>query len=243
MKYIFVLILLFNTINCYSQLYIEDKQFELGKYDCLWISTNDSNIKDLQDIIIDGYFKISNPYLFYPEQFDSPNNFKMTDYSLSKINDSIYTFNLVLSFVEDDPFSDILFYLCGYALAGNDSICDIDFTDIRINKQGIESFTGKINIITENHSIPYIRMPELNARINPVIAGELIFDAVLWQDSDLSFEVYDIIGNIKQLDNFSSIKTGENQFVLTTNELSSGIYNILMHTNHGTAMERVLLIK
>jgi hypothetical protein len=243
MKYIIIVFFLCNTFYASSQFYIEDKEMLLSNYDCLWVSSKDSTIKELKEITCKGLLKISDPYLFYPERFEVSESYQLIDQSLTRMSDSVYSFNLELVFIKEDPFSDIVFYLCGYALAGSDSICSISFEDVELNGININNFSGKIIIQTQNNSIPYIRMPKLKALTNPILADEVIFQAILWQDTDLIFEVFDITGRIRQLLRINGKNNGESKITLSFDELSSGVYNILMHTNHGTAIERILLIK
>jgi hypothetical protein len=243
MKIFTYLFLFFNAIIGYAQLYIDDKQFDLGSYDCLWISSEDSIINSFKVLEIRGRFKLSDQYLFYPERFISSENYVLTDQSLFRVNDSLYSFNFDLTILEDDPFSDILFYLCGYALADRDSICFVKFYDISINDVTFEDFTGRIIIKTENGSIPYIRMPQLKVLENPVSANEIMVEAILWQDSDVSFFVYDITGKLMNLDKYEGINAGKRQFNLNIGHLSSGVYIIIMYTDHGSTSERFLLHK
>jgi hypothetical protein len=243
MKLFTFLLLFCNTFVGYAQLYVEDKEFDLGSYDCLWISSDDSTINSFRNLEIRGKFKLSDQYLFYPERFISSENYVLTEQSLLKVNDSLYSFNIDLSIIEDNPFSDILFYLCGYALAGRDSICYLEFSDFTINDKIIDDFNGKIIIKTENNSIPYIRMPQLKVLENPVSTTEIMLEAVLWQDSDVSFFVYDIEGRLMDLEKFEGINAGKRQFNINIGHLSSGVYIIIMRTDHGSSSERFLLHK
>jgi len=243
MKFLTFFVVFFNALIGYAQLNIEDKEIDLGSYDCLWISSDDSTLNSQRNLDIVGKFLLSDHYLFYPERFESPDNYLLTDHSLIKESDSTYSFRLVLSYVKDDPFSNILFYLCGYALAGSDSICYVEFSEVRINDVPNNNFAGRIIIKTENSSIPYVRMPQLKVVVSPVEASEIILEVILWQSSDVRFEIYDVSGKIMKLEKFEGIGAGNKSFNLNIEHLSSGVYNILMITNHGQSSERFLLIK
>ncbi len=242
MKYIISIFFIFSTL-CHAQLFIEDKQTELGEYDCLWINTIDDSIKMLDVMTINGYFVLSDHFLFYPVAFDTPSNMKIIDQNLININDSAYSFSISLSKVNEDPFSDILFYLCGYTLAGRDSLCYIDFSGMLLNGKTIDDFKGKIHINTENGTIPYYRMPELIIKGNPALQNEMKVAIYLWEDSDISFELYDMSGNNIKLIEYNDLRYGKTELTIDINQLSSGFYYLLMKTDNSTITERFVLIK
>ena len=203
MYIILTFILLSN--ESFSQLYAEQKEIELGDYGCLWISSQSNEIKNLNQLRIKGEFTIDDIYIYFPEEFDVPSNYNLISQALQRNDDSLFSFELEIEKIRDDPFSDIIFYLCGYTLAGRDSICNIIFDNLQINDIDIEDIQTKILINSENHSIPYIRLADFSVLNNPVESSEIILNVKLWQDTDIVVSIFSYNYQLIKKMDFSSI--------------------------------------
>lgn len=246
MKYIlFILFFILYTDLCYSQLIADQKEIKLGDYGCLWISTQNNEIKDLNELRINGRIEIDDIYLYFPEKFDVPSNYNIISQSLERDEDLQFSFSIEIKKEQDDPFSDNIFYLCGNALAGKDSICNITFIDIRINNIEIEDFQTKVLIESENHSIPYIRyqnnQPEFRIMNNPVQTTNIYLNLLLFETSDIQFYIYNIIGECVYNKYLLDVSKYTDQIILDDVFLASGVYYLAMKIND-TAITRNLII-
>lgn len=244
MKYmflIFVFILISN--DSFSQLFAEQKEIDLGDYGCLWISSKSNEIKELNRLRIKGRFAIDDTFIYNPEEFDVPSNYNIISQSLIRDDYGLFSFEMEIEKIRNDPFSDIIFYLCGYTLAGKDSICNIEFISMNINDIGIEDFQTNILIRSENHSIPYIRLANFNVLNNPAETSELVLNLKLWQDTDIIVSLFYYNNQLVKEERFFSISKNTKQLILNINDLTSGLYIIMMKTNHGIITKRFIVLK
>lgn len=214
------------------------------------VSTDDS--ASYRSFEISGYFKLSNPTVFYPENFaivdtlGQVDNIDLHNVNLLRLNDSIYEFKIFLSFHGQAQDYSTYLYLDGTALAGSDSICLVYFDSLVVNNKPNDAAIGTVITESIGTPLPYVRFAVLEPNYpNPVNIGQTTSWAYkIDKNSDVKFYIYDNAGQRKQIGYYPNQSKGVHVFKYTPEfYMCAGGYLIVMETNSGVQTDHFMIIK
>ncbi len=242
------LLLLFPTLIC-GQFQAAEGYGLVGEKICITISFPDSIITGHTNagaiVYISGDFHLSNPTVFYPENFTTSAGYSMIDSSITRLSDSTYTF--IISFRIDENIIDtVVFNFCGEALAGSDSVCILTFSGLALNNEPAQDFDATVRISTIAGTIPYIQFPRItNIYPNPAEAGEsFIVQYYSYKKADIKFYLINVVRQEELIANFKSVEQGPSEFTYMTGQgFAAGAYWIIMITEMGFDFKGVIIIK
>ncbi len=180
---------------------------------------------------ISGQLLLSNPTVFYPEEF-----LKAESVVLKRENDSVYSF----SFSARDTI-----FLKGEALAGSDSVCEISFKNVTIDGISVSDFKGIIITESIGAPLPYIRFASLEEGFpNPAARGETITWAYrLDKASNVTFGFYTLLGKEILLKDLGEQTATIHTFSLTPDvDFAAGVYWVRLITNSGESLQQMMVI-
>lgn len=190
--------------------------------------------------------KVSNPSVAYLDEIVEA-DYKIGSSILTRINDSIYT--VKLTFAGDVPEFEQnkkLFKILGTALAGNDSLCYIDFKNIQFGEINIEDLRCTLISKTGEHYIRYIRNPQLR-EIYPIPAisnKELKCTFTIDNNSDVELSIFDVSGRFVKKQVFENINKGTHTVsILMDLQFAMGSYYIALKTDKIYDIRKFVLIK
>lgn len=189
-------------------------------------------------------FTLSNPTVFYPEVFYGVDDEPIPDSRLERINDSSY---IIETFPEYDTVSGkYVFSIFGEALAGNDSVCVLRFTNVKVEDQQQNDFTAVLITESSGPHYPYVRFIELEQNYpNPVRAGELTtFPLLIDKTSDIKYIIFDLNGQVVKKDILEALESGIHQIIYRIPPtMSVGTYWIIIESSSGRANKRFQIWK
>jgi hypothetical protein len=186
---------------------------------------------DTEIVKISGQFLLSNPTVFYPEEF-----LKADSVVLKRENDSVYLF----SFSARDTI-----FLKGEALAGSDSLCEISFRNVTIDGIAVGDFKGTIITESIGAPLPYIRFATLEEGFpNPVYRGQEVTWAYrLDKPSNVQFAFYTILGKEILLKDLGEQPLGIRTFSLRPDiDFAAGVYWVRLKTDFGESLQQMMVI-
>ena len=194
---------------------------------------------------ISGSILISNPTMFFPNQLLSIDGM-ITNSKLTRINDSLYNFELRIGKLTSLTLKDTLtFNLTGELLAGNDTVCYLKFFDLKVNDSLSNIFYDTVYSNTRGPSIRYVRLAHLEAGYpNPVwVSGEITWNYNIDKPSDVKFEVFNIFG-FRLIEKKFYSESGFQQFTLWfDNSYAAGLYLLKFSTNSGEDSQLFIILK
>ncbi len=199
-------------------------------------------------VILQGSFKLGDATVFFPFRFDAPERDTIPEWDIITLTDSTYTFTVTIhrSDVPNNEENDTLCYLAGEALAGADSICSLQFTNLLIDGQSVNDATGTIITESIGTPFPYVRFATLEPGYpNPIFPGtEVTWGYRIDKTSDVTFIIYNDIGEEMVHDDLGMIEHGVHLYRYTPGkEFASGVYFIRMKTNSGEASETLHILR
>ncbi|MES2764909.1 MAG: T9SS type A sorting domain-containing protein [Bacteroidota bacterium] len=186
---------------------------------------------DEEIVKISGQFLLSNPTVFYPEEF-----LKADSVVLKRENDSVYSF----SFSARDTI-----FLKGEALAGSDSVCEISFKNVTIDGIAVSDFKGIIITESIGAPLPYIRPATLIEGFpNPASRGQEITWAYrLDKTSNVTFGFYTLLGKEILLKDLGEQTATIHTFsIIPDVNFAAGVYWVRLFTNSGEALQQMMVI-
>ncbi len=189
---------------------------------------------------LDGTMRLSNPTVFYPERFIAPAGDSVTDFRLTPLRDSIYTFSATIlrSAGADRPSGDTLLYLEGEALAGSDSVCAIGLGDLELNGGGLAPASGVVITRSIGPPLPYVRFAILEQNYpNPVRrGGSTIWPYRIDKVSIIRFHIYSLLGQELAVFDLGEQGIGPHTFTYTPEFTTpNGTYYVRLVTSTGSA--------
>lgn len=191
-------------------------------------------------VIINGLVQVSNPTLFFidsvvPKLPDV--NYKYERIENHSNNNSNYSYLLKIYLESKITAIKIRTRFYGEILAGNDSICSLDFKFTKLNGIPMEELNVKIAVENIGGPLPYLRFPYLREsrynENNRNITWEYWFD----QDSDVELTMYDIGGRARLLESYRNKRKGTYNFTFTPDyTTTAGLYFLMLTTNTGYAV-------
>lgn len=186
--------------------------------------------------------KIGNPSLIYP-LFVRINNTDTELHEIARINDS--TFSVYVKFSEDVK-SDIIIEVICEALAGNDSISVISFSDSRLNSDPLQNINYLVLVNTLNNELPYLRFPTfLGLYPNPLYDNSIVnIEYINDVTGDVDIYIYDGIGResfVKK--SFTTIPGVQKESIVLSKYILSGLYRVELRTKFGRISKPIIVIK
>ncbi len=192
---------------------------------------------------LEGILIVSNPTVFYPEGFLAPRGSMIQEGSITRRNDSVFTFSCTVQRLVPMQSRDTLCLLYGTALAGSDSVTTIRLRDM-ILRTASDSRTLQVSptsatVTTRTLGIPlfYIRFAKLEQSYpNPAVRGSVVrWRYRIDKASEVSLKIYTILGQevmtieqgTKPLGNHSI------EFVPDVIRFGQGLYLARLITNTG----------
>lgn len=209
----------------------------LGETICLPITIE---ADESSSFTMKGKIILENPTLFYPEEFTSNHDI---EYNFERSNDTLCYFTLYFSGSQGEK---VTINLCGEALAGNDSICYVEFRDVRLNNEEISSFRGKIIAKNTGVDLFYIRFMNMKHPCpNPAARGqEIVFQYRIDKETYIKVFIYDIAGNLLHFEIFNDVPPGWHDYkFVPDHRLSSGCYWIMIRSNFGGGKKKFMIVK
>lgn len=195
---------------------------------------------------ITGSLFVSNPTVFYPEQFKTTVGKITDDTKIVRVNDSIYNFVVGIGgFATKYPVDTITFYLSGELLAGYDTVCNLKFFNMELDTLRQNNFVDTVYSFTKGPVMRYIRLARLDEGYpNPVWPGT----SVTWnynidKPSDVVFTIYSVLGE-EVLERKIFSNAGLQQFVLSfDNTFAAGYYILKFSSNSGDDIKPFIILK
>lgn len=237
------ILILFISFSC-SLSAADTLNIVVGQRHCMEIRlANDGTIINTQGSI-SGTILLDNPTMFYIDSIASSSLAEIYNFSVSRQNDS--TINFIFDYTLTNKANILTFSLCGLALAGNDSICKINFNSFYPLKYNFENIDITLKSTTIGAELPYIRMPILwNNHPNPVVP----FQTTTWEyrideQQIIIFKIFDFQGKMISEFDQGTMKKGTHEFKFTPNYyFSSGVYFIQMETEKFKLTQNFMIIK
>lgn len=199
-------------------------------------------------VAIEGAFQLSNPTVFFPERFVVAAGDTVLTSRLTKLTDSTFTFALTIRVGRITPrmARDTIFWLAGEALAGNDSVCVLTFSDLRLNGGEVGAATGTITTTSIGTPRPYVRFATLEQNYpNPVLR----FNPTTWayridKDSPVQLILYTNLGEEYIILDQGFVKAGIHLITFTPGyDVSVGVYWARLVTNSGEAYKPMHVLR
>ena len=235
---------LISTANVFPQFYCDTAKGYVGDYINVpihYINNGDS----ISQFKIIGSFYLSNPTVFFPNQFITAIGTITKNSSITRMSDSIYNFELGISNITLLFKDTLTFYLSGELLAGYDTVCFLKFFDVKFDINPVNNFYDTVYSNTKGSSLRYVRLPHLQEGIpNPVWAGSsAIWNYNIDKPSDVIFIVYNILGEAVLERKFFSL-AGFQQFALSfDNTFPAGYYLLKFSSNSGDDFQPFIILK
>lgn len=199
-------------------------------------------------LTIEGAFQLSNPTVFFPERFAIPAGDTTLATRLTKLTDSTFTFALTIRTGTATPriAGDTIFWLAGEALAGNDSVCVVTFSTLRLNGGELGAATGTLTTTSIGTPRPYVRFATLEQNYpNPVLR----FTPTTWayridKDSPVKLTLYTDTGEEYITLDQGFVKAGIHLITFTPGyDVSVGVYWARLVTNSGEAYKPMHVLR
>jgi hypothetical protein len=200
------------------------------------------------DVFVQGRIFLSNPTVFYPENWIQPANVRILTRSLTRLNDSVWTFGLSLSCLNAAAACDTLAFLRGELLAPSDSVTDVRLFDMVLtDAQGarrIAPTSATLTVESIGAPLPIVRIPRLEQNApNPVPRGS----AAVWayridEESDVSFVIYCPLG--REIDRIERPKQPRGAHVESwtpTTLVSGGVYFVRFRSGGGEIVQKFIV--
>lgn len=233
-----------NELTSKQLFYADTAKANLG--DNLSIEVLFSNLPSENIIQIDGYFKLSNPTVFMATGIN-PSVFCHIDViQFERQNDSIYYFDIELELMQEDLLGKPAFILDGLSLAGSDTICTVEFFDLKYNGNNISQFNAIVIISSEYIPMRYSRFLNIsNISPNPATIGNTM-KVVFYIDIQTYVDiiVFDLSGRLFFLKKYSTLEKGAyNIDLLIDSNFSSGVYWVYVKGKSGVAWRKFVVFK
>ncbi|TAL68427.1 MAG: hypothetical protein EPN82_10560 [Bacteroidetes bacterium] len=227
-----------------SQIYSDTAIGEVGDELSVNINIPDSNTT-FGTNKFSGTIFITNPTVFYPDTIISTLDFLITKNDLKRKSDSLWNFYIELQKTSDTT-SGIKISLKGEALAGTDSVCTLDFSNIKLNNKPIKDFS--ILIITHTLGIPssYYRFARLKQNFpNPIEEGGFTkWHYNLDKPSVVEFYIIDYRAKETFLINLGEQSYGIHEYIFEPGMgYTSGVYWMKLKTNSGESIQPFVIVK
>ncbi len=202
--------------------------------------------------MLSGTLILSNPTVFFPEAFNVPQGASLLASSLTRVNDSTYTFFCSVRRPAPNAINnnrDTVCFLAGEALAGSDSLCVVRFTKLVLGNRSIADVQGIILTRSFGTPLPYVRFAELGQSYpNPAPHGTLITWAYrIDKASEVVFDFYNVLGQRIVTVSDGVQPFGVHYFKLNPAVLfetfSTGAFWVQMRTNSGNVLQRFAIIE
>lgn len=205
------------------------------------ISVNEINSDEIN---ISVRFTIENPTVFYPETAIISNSNNSVDISILKHDRFNYSFEISdFKMYESREFSIVI---DGILLAGNDSICRVNFHDCILNDSIFIIPNGVVKSDNGFIPLPYIRYSKIYQNYpNPVFSGnKTIFKYNVDKETYVELIMSDNNGKVINRWDFDSVEKGEHEFEFIPGlELSAGSYTMSLNTITGQTNIKFIVIK
>lgn len=184
---------------------------------------------------------ISNPTVFYPYALVVRAASALDTIQVTRLTDSTYSLAFTTSNVQSQSLELLLH---GEALAGNDSTCQLTFSNCVVDSTPTPNVVAHIRSTSIGTSLPYVRFATLEAGY-PVPAR--VGRAVTWayridKESDVTFEIYNPQGRRLFIQTISQQVKGTHLFSFQSDyNYFNGAYYLRMTTNSGTLFQHFVL--
>ena len=201
------------------------------------------------EVLLQGRVFLSNPTVFYPENWLQPANVRIQTRSLGRLNDSVWTFSLSLRCQSVGVMiCDTLAFLRGELLAPSDSVTDVRLFDMVLTDargtQRIAPTSATLTVESVGAPLPIVRIPRLEQNApNPVPRGT----AAVWayridEETDVSFVIYCPLG--REIDRIERPKQPRGAHVQSwtpTTLVSGGVYFVRFRSGGGEIVQKFIL--
>jgi|GEM_PF-3522763 len=239
-----IVFILLNMNSLFGGFKVEDvrtnigDEFEIGfKFE----NNLDTFIRDIKFVI-----HLSNPTVVYLNEIIEE-GYGIESKEIIRINDSSYTVRLIFSdMMGGYNEGSNLFSIRGTALAGNDSLCYLDFNNIEYLGVVSEDLQCKVISKTNDEYVQYIRNPKIRdlyplpASSNDYLNCSFTIDF----DADVEFKIFDTSGRFVKKHVLKGIKKGTHTIsFFMEKELAMGTYFIALKTNKIYDQRKFIIIK
>lgn len=199
------------------------------------------------EVRLQGRLTLSNPTVFYPQQWIVEKSTVPVDSTLTRLNDSTYTFLLRLRCASPQG-CDTLIRLRGEVLAASDSVCEVRLTDLRLTDAAgsriIPPTSAVLTVQSFGTPLPIIRVPRLEQNApNPVARG----NSTTWayridEPSDITFSIYTSLGQeVVRIERKNQARGAHLETWTPETPLSGGIYFVRFSSNTGEIWQRCVI--
>jgi len=227
----------------YSQLSAEDANVIVGnEFEINFFENNIDSTNDIIELSFD--IKLSNPTVAYLLEIAEKEN-TLIKPSLIRENDSLYKVSLKINNTSTQKLNNI-FSIKAFALAGNDTITYLNFSNIIINGKVSDDFEIKIISKSIEGAIIYLRKPTIRAVYpNPVNSNSSIYCTFsIDEELDIEFVLYDLSGRAFKSLSLDKVQKGTSiiEFPLDY-QYSMGTYYLMMKTIENNDTRKIIIIK
>ena len=244
MRLLLIIIISILPVFLNAQNYSDTVRASVGDELTLRIQFQDSVLKNgINNLEANIY--LTNPTVFYPDSINLSNDFIITNDSLSRITDSLWYFNIEFQKDSNSTFP-LIFTLSGEALAGTDSSCVVNHTNIRLNNKPIKDINILIITNPDGFHSHYYRFSKLEQNFpNPVKNGEdTKWHYNLDKPSVVEFYIIDYRGKETYLTGLGEQSFGIHEYIFTPGMgYSSGLYWMKLKTNSGESLQPFVIVK
>lgn len=208
---------------------------------------NQQSISFSTDVILEGRVFLSNPTVFFPREWLGGNRTTLLERSLTRLNDSMYTF--VVRFRCTSPQAcDSLLRLRGEILAPSDSICTIRLYNMRLTdsrgSRAIASTSAVLRVESIGTPLPIIRVPSLTQNApNPVMrGGSTSWGYRIDEASDVTFSIFTATGQeIARLERKNQPRGVHTETWTPIGLQSGGVYYVRFSCSTGEIWQRCVV--
>lgn len=209
--------------------------------------SNQQPISFSTDVALEGRVLLSNPTVFFPREWLGGNRTTLLERSLTRLNDSVYTFAVRFRCASSQA-CDSLLRLRGEILAPSDSVCTIRLYNMRLTdsrgSRGIASTSAVLRVESIGTPLPIIRVPSLTQNApNPVMRGE----STSWgyridEASDVTFSIFTTTGQeIARLERKNQPRGAHTETWAPIGLQSGGVYYVRFSCSTGEIWQRCVV--
>ncbi len=245
MKFVLLLFFIFaNSLICDVFISGTGSNGNVGDTICNSIIIQSENPLE-KVMLIEGIVQLSNPLVFYPLDMLADSDFEIIENNINRENDSIYKIRLKIN-IKSKPVRELKINFCGELLAGNDSVCSVNFTNVQINFNSANDFEIDIKSYNLGSKFPYLRFARLlqNAP-NPVTAGSNTnWTYTIDIPQNINFLVYNLVGKLMYEEKRKIESPGTHIYDLLIDNLTyPGIYYFILDGEYTRVGRSFVIIK
>ena len=199
------------------------------------------------EVRVEARLHLSNPTVWYPEEWISGKNVQLVGRALSRLNDSTWDVALTLR-CSALAACDTLARLRGEVLAPSDSTTTLRFDNLRLTdgrgSRIVPSTSSVLRVQSIGAPLPFIRTPRLEQNApNPIPRG----NATTWayridEPSDVTFHIYTILGQeVVRLERKNQSRGAHIETWIPETPLAAGVYYVRFRSSTGEIWQRCII--